>query len=88
MIGFWYHPPPIWANGTVFGVTTLLVLSSFSVFSSSLNFEALLCFDSSLLSRPSDSSIYYLILNVPDPFSIFAPEEYQPFSIKMENMYP
>ena len=54
MIWFWYHPPLIWANGIVFGVTTLLVLSSFSVILSSLNLKTIWLWFQLLLSLLGD----------------------------------
>ena len=51
------------------------MLPSFSVISTSLQFKALLCFDSSLLLRPPDCSTCYLIPMVPDLFLTFTSEE-------------
>ena len=65
----------------------LVVTFSFSVFSLSLTFKALLCFNSWLLYRPSDSSILWSTVIDLDCFSAVTLEEYVPLSIEMQNVF-
>ena len=73
------YPLSIW--------NVLVVTFSFSVFSSSLTFKALLCFNSWLLFRPSDSSIFWSTVIDLDRFSAVTLEEYVPLSIEMQNVF-